>query len=563
MSKHLRKAYYQHQAEETNPRKMWQMVNTLTGSNKKSSSALQGLANAKSDGDIQLLADQINKFFQSISNDLPPLQPASTTMALDVPSQYIVSIESMESCLSQIKIHKAPGPDGVPNWVLRDFAPVLAGPLASIVNASIRESFIPTIWKCADVLPLPKVTPPMEIEKDLRPISLTPAVSKACMEHFIYKWLWDCVKDKIDPCQFGGKKGSSTVYALIKLLHEWFTATDKLQTIVDVILIDYAKAFDHLNHYIIIQKLTDMNVPPILTQWVTAFLTDRQQRVKIGPTTSTWLHINGGVPQGTKLGPLLFLVMINDLRPTNSTTKFIDDTTLHEVKPIIGPGQLQKSIDTVIEWSQANDMNLNPTKTKQLSINFSHQKQASQNLHISNQPIEKCNVVKLLGVLIQNDLKWDSHIHSVVQKASQRLHMISVLKHSGYDTEKLITVYITHIRSIMEYACQVWHPSLTIALTQDLERIQVRTLKIARPDLDYDNALKTFNLVSLVERRKNLCKKTFDKLKQSDNVLHHLLPNPRNKVYKTRSSKMYTSIKTRIKRTDGSFINYAVSAFMD
>ncbi len=332
---------------------------------------------------------------------------------------------------------------------------------------------------------------------------------------------------------------------------------------MDVILIDYAKAFDHLNHSIIIQKLTDMNVPPILTQWVTAFLTNRQQRVKIGPTTSSWLHINGGVPQGTKLGPLLFLVMINDLHPVNSTTKFIDDTTLHEVKPLIGPGQLQHSIDTVIEWSKANDMNLNPTKTKQLSINFSHQKQASQNLHISNQPIEKCNVVKLLGVLIQNDLKWDSHINSIVQKASQRLRMISVLKHSGYDTEKLIIVFIAHIRSITEYACQVWHLSLTLGLTQDLERIQIRTLKIIRPDLDYDSALLMFNLVSLIERRKGLCKKTFDKLKQNDNVLHNLLPKPRNKAYKTRCSKVYTSIKTRVKRTDGSFNTYAIATFMD
>ena len=85
----------------------------------------------------------------------------------------------MELCLSQIKIHKVPGPDVVPNWVLQDFAPALANPLASIVNASIRVSFVPNTWKCAHVLPLPKVTPPMEIEKDVRPISLTPAMSKA------------------------------------------------------------------------------------------------------------------------------------------------------------------------------------------------------------------------------------------------------------------------------------------------------------------------------------------------------------------------------------------------
>ncbi len=563
LSKHLRKVYYQQKAEETDSRKMWQMVNTLTNTNRKSTSALKSLANSKCNGDMQLLADEINSFFESISQGLPPLQPTSVSTPHEVPSKYIISVDSMESCLMQIKIHKAPGPDGVPNWVLRDFAPVLAGPLASIANSSIRESYVPHIWKCADVLPLPKVTPPTEIEKDLRPISLTPAMSKACMEHFIYTWLWECVREKIDPNQFGGKKGSSTVYALIKLLHEWFSATDKLKIVVDIVLIDYAKAFDHLNHNIIIRKLYDMDVPPVLTHWVSSFLCERQQRVKIGPIKSSWLHINGGVPQGTKLGPLLFLIMINDLKPISATTKFIDDTTLHEIKPVIGPGQIQHSIDTIMQWSADNDMKLNPTKTKQLSINFSFDKYASQDLYISDQLIEKCDVVKLLGVKIQNDLKWDSHINSIVSKASQRLRIITVLKHSGYNTEKLVTVYIAHIRSLTEYACQVWHPALTITLTQDLERLQIRALRIIRPDLDYDSALETLDLLSLADRRKHLCRNTYNKLKDPSNVLHDLVPMQRCKSYNTRSTNTRTTIKTRIKRTDGSFINYAVATFMD
>ena len=562
MSANLKKKYYQENAEENNPHKMWQLTKTLTGTNKKSNHALQSLANKQCNGDMAALADKINAFFESISSDLPPLPPSKPQTELpEIPDRYIIRVQDMEKQLSSIKLRKAPGPDGVPNWVLRDFAPILSGPLTSIVNSSIRESHVPVIWKSADVLPLPKISPPKSVEKDLRPISLTPAVSKACMEHFVYQWLWDCIKDQIDPSQFGARKGCSTVYALIKLLHEWFSATDKLKTVVDIVLIDYAKAFDHLNHNIIISKLQNMEVPQFLVNWVSSFLHDRYQRVKIGNITSPWLHINGGVPQGTKLGPLLFLVMINDLKPPNPTTKFVDDTTVYEIKPLTGPGTLQQSLNIIQEWSHDNDMRLNPSKTKQLSLNFSFQKQASQILFIENEQIDHEKVVKLLGLLIQEDLKWDSHVDKIVKKASQRLRILTVLRKSGYSPSQLVQVYHTHIRSLLDYACQVWNPGLTLSQMQDIERIQIRALSIIEPHMSYWKALDKFSLVTLDERRKILCKQTYQRMKEPGNVLHDLLPATRVNTHNVRSFKTRKTIKTRIKRSDGSFINYALKNF--
>jgi hypothetical protein len=326
-------------------------------------------------------------------------------------------------------------------------------------------------------------------------------VSKACAEHFVCEWLWKSIEDKIDPLQYGGKRGSSTVYALIQLLHEWYTATDKLKTVVDVVLIDFAKAFDHLNHTTIINKLTAMDVPPIITRWISAFLHDRQQRVKIGPILSAWLSINGGVPQGTKLGVPLFVSMINDLRTRNPTPKFMDDTTIHETKPVIGPGQLQKSINVVTEWSKDNDMSVNPTKTKHLPLNFTNKKEGTHDLFIDGEYIEKQDILKLLGLFIQSDLKWDTHVNSIVTKGSQRLRIISILKRSGYTETELVKVYFGHIRCILEYACQVWHPGLTLSHVHDIERIQIRALFIIRPKLSYWQALETFNLTTLDDRR--------------------------------------------------------------
>ncbi len=166
---------------------------------------------------------------------------------------------------------------------------------------------------------MPKVSPPKSIETDLRPISLTPVLSKI-MEDFVYKWLLEIVVPQISLSQFGALKGTSTTHALITLMHKLFHDTDKLGVHVRVVLIDYKKTFDHLDQNIIIQKLKSMSVPDLLVEWVTSFLHQRQQRVKIKTgVTSDWVSVNGGVPQGTKLGPLLFLVMINDLHPEQTT----------------------------------------------------------------------------------------------------------------------------------------------------------------------------------------------------------------------------------------------------
>ncbi len=273
------------------------------------------------------------------------------------------------------------------------------------------------------------------------------------------------------------------------------------------------------------------------------------------------MNINGGVPQGTKLGPLLFLVMINDLKPPNPTTKFVDDTTVYEIKPLTGPGTLQQSLNIIQEWSHDNDMRLNPSKTKQLSLNFSFQKQASQILFIENEQIDHEKVVKLLGLLIQEDLKWDSHVDKIVKKASQRLRILTVLRKSGYSPSQLVQVYHTHIRSLLDYACQVWNPGLTLSQMQDIERIQIRALSIIEPNMSYWKALDKFSLVTLDERRKILCKQTYQRIKEPDNVLHDLLPVTRVNTHNVRSFKARKTIKTRIKRSDGSFINYALKNF--
>ena len=307
MSKCLKPRYYRanvEQLKDTKPNKWWSAVKSFMGNTKPDASqSLQSLANSESDGDLAALADKLNSFFQSISTDLPTFDLlTSCDPPQPITDRFIISVEDVEKRLIKTNTRKAVGPDNILNWILADCAPLIAKPLTSIFNSSIREGYIPPTWKSAIVTPVPKVNPPQVIEKDLRPISLTPVISKH-LEYFIYNWLLDEIKDKIDPNQFGALKGSSTVHALVAMLHDWYKLTDDSTSgrFVRILLVDYTKAFDRIDPNILVRKLIALDISPTLISWICSFLTSRRQSVKIGNLTSPWLEIWGNAPQGTLL----------------------------------------------------------------------------------------------------------------------------------------------------------------------------------------------------------------------------------------------------------------------
>ena len=163
---------------------------------------------------------------------------------------------------------------------------------------------------------------------------------------------------------------------------------------------------------------------------ITSFLHHRQQRVKISHVEySSWVTINGGVPQGTKLGPLLFLVMIDDLQPTGvDNLKFVDDTSVSETVPKRASSQLPIAMQYVESWTAENDMVLHPTKTKEILVSFLNNPPALPPVVINSHTVEQVNSAKLLGVTISRDLKWQEHISNIVHKASSRLYFITILK---------------------------------------------------------------------------------------------------------------------------------------
>ena len=561
MSRSLRSTYYSSKVSGLSAdgsKKWWNSINELMG-RKQSNNAMVNLANQHTDGNVKELADKINKTFQSVSADLPKLQATHQHPASVLPDKYSVSVDQVEKKLIKINPKKSVGPDQVPNWVFIDFAGFLAGPIACIFNSSFREGYIPEIWKSADVVPLPKVNPPKKLDKDLRPISLTPVLSKV-QESFVHSWMWEIIQPLLDKLQFGAVKGTCTTHALILMLHDWLKATDnsRKKNFIQIVLLDYAKAFDHINPNILMQKLTNMDIPDPLLRWVECFLMNRRQRVKIGTTTSEWLEIWGTVPQGTLIGVLCFICMINDLQTDCTTVKYVDDTSIYHATNNPEDHSLQVAVNTALQWSKSNDMRINPAKSKEMIVSFAKEKPTVPNIIIDGMNIERVQTCTLLGITLNEDLTWHDHIEKVYKKASQRLFFVAQLRKSRMSGNELVTVYISLVRPILEYGCQLWHGGLTVHQGTLLESIQERALAIAFPQLSYTNALSQANLPTLHQRRDDLCKRMFHDAQDPCHKLNALLPPERIITHNQRNAYKYPLPKCHTNRFKDSFINYCL-----
>ena len=166
---------------------------------------------------------------------------------------------------------KAHGPDGIPWWVLKETADLLAVPIADILNLSYREGRLPPLWKEADIVPVPKQRPVQDINKHLRPISLTPILSKIAEEYVVDTYVKLAVLSTIDPQQFGIVPKSSTTHASISMTHSWTKPTDGNGSITRVVRFDFRKAFDLIDHHVVARKLSSYDIPRSISSWIIVF----------------------------------------------------------------------------------------------------------------------------------------------------------------------------------------------------------------------------------------------------------------------------------------------------
>lgn len=565
--KRLRSNYFTTKVKhlkESKPSQWWASVKRIAGMTPSSGSENVLSLLQHVDGCNNLIASEtanvVNCAFLEPMKSFVPIEPATPSWD---ESTFEVSEPEVLFALKQLKSNKAGGPDKIPNWFLKEYAEILAQPFTSILNASFVERRLPPSWKSADVVPLPKQRPVETINKHLRPISLTPAMSKVAEDFVVRSHVGPAVLKQIDPDQYGGIPNSSTLHALISMVHRWTEATDGSGAAVRVVLFDYRKAFDLIDHQTLVRKIFTLDIPRCVANWVVDFLSHRKQRVKLSlDCFSEWGSVPAGVPQGTKLGPWLFLLMINDLRVADTLTwKYVDDTTIAEIVPRNEQGNAQVAVDAVECWSKCQLMQLNADKCKELRIDFKRNKHLFQPLTVDSKELPVVNSAKILGVTLANNLKWNDHVSESIKKANKRLYFLVMLKRAGVPLKDIVAFYTTAIRPVLEYCSPVFHHALPKYLCNDIERVQKRALSIIMPNNSYEASLVNFNLTTLQARREQQCFKLFDSI-SGDHKLSGLVPLPKNCNYNLRNKIKYLMPRFHTDRFRQSFIPAMCSRFL-
>ena len=426
------------------------------------------------------------------------------------------------------KPNRSVTPLDLPIKLFLEFAIELSNPLCDIINTSLQQCKIPLGWKDSFVTPCPKTTAPTTFT-ELRPLTLTQLASLLC-ESFVTEWAYKDISQNIDPQQFGNVKSASTTHCLVNLLHYIYSELEKRKTSVLITLIDFSKAFDLVDHTTVIKKALNCGVRECLVPWIADFLTNRRQAVRYQGVTSPFLSLTCGIPQGTKLGPLGFLILINDaLQHTPQRWKYVDDTTLATSLNNTNPdySTTQSSLDSLSTWAEQNHVTINSQKTLLLHFDFSITPTPQPSLSLAGHTLRTVNTAKLLGITLDDRLDWHAHTQKTVQSASYRLYMLRRLRSCGMQPTELAQIYRTFILPKLTYASPAWSSSLSATQLSRLERVQKRAMRIIYSNnyTNYEQALLNVGLPKLADHYNTLLLKFGHKLLK-DPRHRHFLPPP-------------------------------------
>lgn len=452
------------------PQKFWNFIRD------RKSSVNRIMFNGTIIEDPLAIAKKFNDYFHSVFS--ASTLPVSISIDASDSDPNLISFDGVLNLILRLKVKSSPGPDNIPNAFLRRYAEILAKYLVVIFRASISSATLPFDWKLARVLPFVKKGDPQCIP-NYRPISMTSACCKM-LEHIIATRINSFLDDNhiLSSFQHGFRKRFSTVTQLVSVVHHIASVLDKAGQ-VDVLFLDFSKAFDRVPHNKLIEKLQTIGLPNYLVSWVSAYLNGRKQYVDVCGQTSPHLPVDSGVPQGSVLGPLLFLIYCNDIVSVITDPVkirlFADDciifTDVHSPDDQIA---LNTALSNILLWCDKWGMVLNFDKSVFLRI--SNKKNPLQFSYSSySQPLKEVSQYKYLGLTITNKLSWNAHIADVSSSAFRKL---CLLRHKLRDAPSQVKLlaYNTLIRPKLEYACIVWDPH-TKSNIYSLEKIQRRAVR--------------------------------------------------------------------------------------
>ena len=499
-----------------NPKRFWNYTRHFS----KSSSSI---AMIEKDG-VKLTNDRdkaevLNNFFISVLTQEQPLDHTPDLPVVNFDSALCdldISPDLVRKKLAKLTLFKSSGPDGIHVNVLRDCLDFDV-PLSYIFNLSIRSGHVPQDWRDANVTPLFKKGS-RSIATNYRPVSLTSQIVKLFERLIQDAIITHITRNRIISChQHGFQRMCSCITQLIECLNDWTDSFDnKLGT--DAIYLDFAKAFDTVPHNRLKLKLRNAGIRGNVLRWIVSFLNNRRQQVVLPGGSSSWMNVTSGVPQGSILGPILFLLYVNDLPDcVNSTAKlFADDTKLY--REIIDPDdcqEIQEDLNTLSAWSKIWLLRFNETKCIVLRI----RKCFEFIYYLNGIPLIEEDNQRDLGVIISNNLHPDYHISHIVKKANQRIGLIRRC-FTNLTSEKVSILYKSIVSPILEYGSTVWSPYLVKDI-EALDKVQRRCTRISNHPFHIEP-------LELRRRRQDMC--------EVYKYLHHSYKTNTDNLFKLNTS---------------------------
>lgn len=508
-------------AESDNPKVWYSFVKSKTSSHSSSIDRVINPVSKLPVTDNHQIANCFADYFYSVykCDDNRP-SPAIKNFPESFPASpnYLITEEMVQEGISALSWKTSQTPEGIPSFVIKKLSRVLVRPLCLLFNKSLFLSEIPSQWRFSIVAPLLKKSPKTSV-CNYRPVSLTSSFCKV-LEQILKKIILKQLDRNriLSNLQFGFLKGRSTSSQLLLYLVTLLEAKES-ESQVNSIYLDYAKAFDTVSHRLLLYKMEFCGISPLIINWTRAYLSNRTFKVNINGAFSHSKSASSGVPQGSVLGPLLFLIFINDVTSCISNdTKLLmyaDDlkvmrtfpSTSSHMRIFTDRQKFQNDLLNICNWSSAWDMQISETKCQHLQVGDFGDMFLNVNSLIID-PIEESETIRDLGVLFSPSLSFSSHISTIVAKASKTVCML--LKSISYpNINSYRKAYISFCRSLLEYCSVVWSPYLKkdIDLIEGIQRrftkhAYKRTFGVTYNDVpNYEERLRAFNLKSLQHRR--------------------------------------------------------------
>ena len=489
------------------PKYFWNFVRSKRGGSRIPGSMTYNDMAVDSEQDI------VNSFAHFFKSSFTPRDELDHNAIMPMSNNQIITLDHLsdDEVLQALKFLKpkfTSSHDNVPSFIIRDCAYALVRPLTVIFNLSLKTHCFPQLWKMARICPVFKSGDKGSIN-NYRAISIIPNFAKV-FEKCVYNKLFFQLSAIIIPQQHGFFHKRSTVTNLACFMQDTYDALDEgLQ--VDTIYTDFSRAFDRVDHKILLTKMASMGFCENLILFFQSYLNERSQFVEYSGFRSDMFSVESGAPQGSNLAPLIFSIFINDITVdiSSSTLLFADDLKLYRV--IRSPEDcqlLQNDINLISTWCSVNRLPLNIQKCKKMTVTRKRNPYV-YNYRIAENDLPDCESVRDLGVTVDSTLSFTLHLDEVVQSALRSLGFIMRTAAKFNDSDCLVTLFNSLVRSKLEYASIIWSP-LYMIHKQRIEYVQRRFLKHLAFRLDgvypargYDHLalLRRFRVLSLADRR--------------------------------------------------------------